>query len=48
MVGALHELAADPDLRRRLGRAARATLERAELTWEANARRVLSAVEEVR
>ena len=41
---ALAELAADPELRRRLGAAARAAIERRQLTWKAAARRVVEAL----
>jgi len=48
MGAALLELARDTGLRARLGAAARATVEREELTWIGNARRVLAAVEGLR
>lgn len=41
---ALDRLAVDADLRRSLGQAARRTVEERELTWRANARRVIAAV----
>lgn len=44
---ALVELAADAGLRARLGAAARETVTRLDLTWRGNARRVVSAVEEL-
>ena len=47
MSDALVRLAEDAALRSRLGTAARATLERRELTWQANARRVIAAVKEL-
>ncbi len=47
MAAAVLELAGDPELRERLGRAARARVEEADLTWEGNARRVLDAVGQI-
>jgi len=41
----LARLAADPELRRRLGARARATVVERDLTWRANAERVVAAVE---
>jgi glycosyltransferase involved in cell wall biosynthesis len=48
LFAALRELAGDPALRERLGRAARATIVERDLTWRGNARRVIRAVEELR
>jgi glycosyltransferase involved in cell wall biosynthesis len=45
LAAALGRLAAAPDLRARLGRAARASVEQRDLTWRANARRVVAAVD---
>jgi len=45
---AIVRLVGDGALRGRLGSAARATVEREDLTWEANARRVVAAVQELR
>jgi glycosyltransferase involved in cell wall biosynthesis len=45
---ALTELATDGDLRGRLGDSARATVEERQLTWRANARRVVEAVLKIR
>ena len=45
MAQALLNLAADAERRGRLGRAARATVEREDLTWAGNVRRVLDALE---
>jgi glycosyltransferase involved in cell wall biosynthesis len=42
---ALERLAVDPELRRRLGDRARATVVERDLTWRANAERVLAAVQ---
>ena len=47
LAGALRRLGTDAALRERLGRAARATIERRDLTWRANAERVVRAVGEV-
>jgi glycosyltransferase involved in cell wall biosynthesis len=44
MAAALGRLAADPALRARLGARARQRLERSDLTWTANARRVIAAL----
>jgi glycosyltransferase involved in cell wall biosynthesis len=43
--GALKRLIADPDLRKRLGASARATIDTRDLTWDANARRVEAIVQ---
>ena len=45
---ALERLVGQPELRERLGRAARRTLVERDLTWRANARRVVAAVESLR
>jgi glycosyltransferase involved in cell wall biosynthesis len=45
---AVLRLATDPELRRRLGTAARAEILRRDLTWAGNARRVAALIEEVR
>jgi len=45
---ALARLAGDPDLRERLGRAARATIEQRDLTWRGNAARVVREIEAMR
>jgi glycosyltransferase involved in cell wall biosynthesis len=42
---ALKRLIADPDLRKRLGASARATIDTRDLTWDANARRVEAIVQ---
>lgn len=44
---ALERLASEPELRLRLGRAARATVVERDLTWRGNARRVIHAAEEL-
>jgi len=46
LVAACTDLVGDPERRRRLGRAARATIEERDMTWRGNARRVLAAVGE--
>jgi glycosyltransferase involved in cell wall biosynthesis len=43
--GALKRLIADPELRKRLGASARATIDTRDLTWDANARRVEAIVQ---
>ncbi len=48
MRAALESLAGDPELRARLGQRGRAAIERADLTWKGNARRVVAAVEGLR
>jgi glycosyltransferase involved in cell wall biosynthesis len=45
---AVERLIADPELAQRLGRAARATLERRDYTWDANAERVEAAIRMLR
>jgi glycosyltransferase involved in cell wall biosynthesis len=45
LAAALMRLVGQPELRERLGRAARRTLVERDLTWRANARRVVAAVE---
>jgi glycosyltransferase involved in cell wall biosynthesis len=45
LAAALGRLARAPELRARLGRSARASVEQRDLTWRANARRVVAAVE---
>ena len=47
MLAALIRLVGDPELRRRLGEAARRTIVERDLTWRGNARRVVAAVEEL-
>ena len=47
MADALVRLGTDAELRGRLGTAARLTIEERDLTWRANARRVVEAVKEV-
>lgn len=47
LAAAIERLVADAPLRERLGAAARATIERRDMTWRGNARRVISAVEEL-
>ena len=47
LVDAVLLLAADAELRRRLGAAARRKIEERDLTWAGNVRRVLAAVEEL-
>jgi len=47
MAEALVRLGTDAELRRKLGGAARLTIEERDLTWRANARRVVEAVKEV-
>lgn len=48
LLAALEALARDPELRLRLGRAARRTIVERDLTWRGNARRVLSEIEDLR
>jgi len=48
LAAAIERLAADAELRERLGRAARRTVEERDLTWRGNARRVVAAVEALR
>jgi glycosyltransferase involved in cell wall biosynthesis len=48
LAAALARLVGERDLRERLGRAARRTVVERDLTWRANARRVVAAVEELR
>jgi glycosyltransferase involved in cell wall biosynthesis len=47
LTSALGRLVGDPDLRRRLGEAARRTIVERDLTWRGNARRVIRAVQEL-